>query len=128
MTLALIRKLAPFVIVALLVGFILFQRNSITAANARLAAKTEEAKNLTAANKNAADTIAKFSQQRIDNDAIATAVASKIKVTNTREVTYQNTIEKANADDPQVSDWRSVAVPARVRSALSTNQPDAATR
>ncbi len=104
---------------------VLWLRADISAKAAKLAVADAKNADLTKANKDAQTVIAAFAQQRIDNDAIAELVAAKIKVTNTREVNYQTTIERIAANDPAVRDWRAVPVPASVREALHPNRPNA---
>lgn len=100
---------------------LLFVRVSLAKKETQLATSQASIASLTKANKDAQIVIAAFAQQRIDNDAIASLVAAKIKITNTREVNYQTTIQRIAANDPTVRDWRAVSVPISVRGALSSN-------
>ena len=120
---AIIRK---FWYVLPLVGLtfaVLFMRGSLAHKDTELVTAHAQVADLTKANKDAQIVIESFAAQRIDNDAIATLVAAKIKVTNTREVNYQTTIQRIANNDPAVRDWRAMPVPASVRSALQADRP-----
>jgi hypothetical protein len=101
---------------------LLFMRASLANKETQLVTAHAQVADLTKANKDAQNVIERFAAQRMDNDAIASLVAAKIKVTNTREVNYQTTIQRIANNDPAVRDWRAVAVPASVRGALQTNR------
>lgn len=120
-TFAIIRKFWYVVPLVGLMFAVLFMRASLAHKDTQLVTAHAQVEDLTKANKDAQIVIKSFAQQRIDNDAIASAVASKIKITNTRETNYQTTIERI-AGEPQVRDWRAVPVPASVRGALQANR------
>jgi len=122
MSWAIIRKFAPFVAIALLIGVFLWQRNSLTDVHAKLDAKSAEAAQLAKANEANAKVIEGFSQQRIDNDAIATAVAAKVSGNATREVQTQTIIKEAVKNDPTVRAWADSPIPDGVRSAVNASR------
>jgi hypothetical protein len=95
----------------------LHEDNAVKAANLKAAAL--QVQTVTTANAGLAVAINAVKAQRIDNDAIATAVASKIGTNTVRETVTNNTIEKAVANDPKVAEWASTPVPIGVRQALS---------
>ncbi len=106
---------------------LLWLRTDLADKRTELATASAKNADLTKANKDAATVIAAFAAQRLSNEAIADLVAAKIKVTNTREVNYQTTIQRI-ANEPAIRDWRAVPVPVGVRSALQADRPDAAAR
>jgi hypothetical protein len=99
---------------------VLLQRNHITAQAGDLKAAQVHVTDLTNANKGYVDALATIKQQRVDNDAIATAVAARLSGNTVRETNTRTIIEKAAANDPAVRDWGSTPVPSGVRGALRT--------
>ena len=90
--------------------------NRVQAAD--LKAATEHVATLETANKGLSQAIDAVKAQRVDNDAIATAVAAKIANNSVREVNTRTIIEKAAANDPHVASWADTPVPDSVRQAL----------
>jgi hypothetical protein len=115
-------KLLPYVGIALLFAIVLFQRNEITGKAAKLEAAELANKSLATANDQNQRVIADFAKQRIDNDKIAAAVASKIETNSVREIRTNTIIQEALNNDPQVRDWANVPVPAGVRAALGATR------
>ena len=108
---------APLIALAFIV---LFQRNTITDRTAKLDASVKAEAQLRETNKANADIIEALSQRRVDNDAIAEAVAAKLGTVKTREVNTRTIIERAKANDPNVRDWADRPIPDSVRGALNT--------
>lgn len=119
---AFFKRFWPLFVIVPLIFAVLMMRTTISDTKARLAAKTTEAANLSKANAANVKIIEGFSQQRIDNDAIATAVAAKLNNNGVREVNTRTVIERLKRDDPQVRDWANVPVPDSVRRTLA--RPD----
>lgn len=89
-------------------------RGDLKAADARVQSLNE-------ANATLSHTIDMVGQQRVDNDAIAAAVAMQLQSNVARETTTRTIIERAAHDDPAIADWGSGAVPDGVRAALRAN-------
>lgn len=70
------------------------------------------------ANKENEKTIEAFRQQRVDNDAIATAVASKLSLNRARTERSRQAIRNAQ-DDPTVRAWANEPVPDSVSRAIN---------
>ena len=128
MTLKFILKLAPYLAIVALIFVVLFQRNTITDRNAKVAAAAVRVADVTDANKSLAKALDATKQARIDNDAIAEAVAARIGGTQTRLVETRTIIEKAKANEPAVRAWGAVPVPVSVRQALRARAIDPAPR
>ncbi len=126
-TLMILRKFWYVVPLIGLTFALLFMRVSLAHKDTQLVTAKAQVEDLTKANKDAQIVIKRFEQQRLDNDAIASLVAAKIKVTNTRETNYQTTIERIANNDPQVRDWRNVPVPDSVRRTLQADRSNAGT-
>lgn len=110
-----------FVIPLVALAFIvLFQRNTITGRTAERDAAQAQAAQLQETNEANQDIIEALAQARIDNDAIAEAVAARIGEVRTREVNTRTIIERAKQDDPVVRDWANEPIPSSVRGALNT--------
>lgn len=121
---AILKRLWPLFVIIPLVFAILFMRATIASKQAALDLKTVEAKNLSEANAANAKFIEGLTKQRLDNDAIADAIAARLSVNNTREIHTREVIERAIRDDAKVRDWASVPVPNGVRSALAAPNQD----
>jgi hypothetical protein len=112
-------KFGPFIAIALLLGFILWQRNTISEQKGSLHVAQQQINDLNAANASAQVTINSFSQQRIDNDAIADAVAKRLD-TNRAQTEGQRQAIRTASNDPKVRDWANQPVPSSVRNVLET--------
>lgn len=112
-------KLGPFIAIALLIGFVLWQRNTISTQGGRLNVAAQQITDLTAANASAQAQIDKFAQQRIDNDAIAAAVAQRLD-TNRAHIEGQRQAIRNASNDPSVRNWANQPVPSSVRNVLET--------
>jgi hypothetical protein len=97
---------------------ILWLRNDNLAKSGDLKAANTQVADLTRANKAAQQALDKVTAIRIDNDAIAAAVAAKIGTNTTREVRTNTVIEKAAANDPQVRAVTDIPLPDSLRAAL----------
>jgi hypothetical protein len=106
------------VLIAILIGIVLWQRGALIERAGTIQAATTQIDALTAANVQNQRVIATMAAARIDNDAIADAVARRIGSNTVRETETRTIIEKAKADDPIVYNWAVVPVPGSVRSAL----------
>lgn len=113
------RRFWPLFVIVPLAFVVLIQRTTISDKTAKLDAKTAEAANLSKANAANVRIIEGFSKQRIDNDAIAEAVATRLNKNGVREVNTRTVIERLKRDDPQVRDWANVPVPDSVRRTLA---------
>jgi hypothetical protein len=113
------KRFWPLFVIVPLAFVILIQRTTISDKTAKLDLKTAEAAQLSEANKANTATIRAFAQQRIDNDAIAEAVAARLDRNGVREVNTRTIIERAKQDDPQVRDWANQPVPNSVRRAIA---------
>lgn len=96
----------------------LHEDNAVKAAD--LKAAQTQVQTVTAANAGLSSAIEAVKAQRVDNDAIAAAVAAKVGSNTVHETVTNNTIEKAVANDPKVADWASSPLPDSVRAALRT--------
>lgn len=119
--LSLLRKFWPALPIAALAVYvaILTLENRTKAADLKVA--EAKAAVLQSANDSTAKALAAVTAQRVDNDAIATAVAAKLGTNTTHETTIRTTIEKAVANDPKVAAWADTPVPDSVRAALRSN-------
>lgn len=117
-TFAILRKIWPYLAIAALAFVVLFQRNTITGKAAKLTAAESRIADLNKANRDNVLTLASIASRQPDNDAIATAVAAKLKGNTVREIETRTIIERARANDPAVRAWGAVPVPISVRSAL----------
>lgn len=104
-----------------LVFTILIMKADISAKAALLTTRNAQVADLTKSNKDAADVINRLAAARIDNDAIAEAVASKVGTNTVRETHTNTIIERAGHNDPKVHDWLSEPIPASVRGALQAH-------
>lgn len=127
-TWAFIRKFWPFGLIVALAFVVLFQRNTITGRTAERDAATARVKDVSEANAGLRRTLDVMAAARVDNDAIAEAVAKRIGNTQTRLVETRTIIEKAKRDDPAVRNWGAVPVPSSVREALRAREADPAPR
>lgn len=100
---------------------ILWLRNDNLEKSGDLKAANVQVADLMRANKAAQVALDKVTAIRIDNDAIATAVASKIGSNTVREVHTNTVIEKAAHDDPQVRALVDTPLPDSLRQALRAN-------
>jgi hypothetical protein len=112
-------KLGPFIAIALLIGFVLWQRNTISTQGGKLNLAAQQITDLTAANASAQVTINGFAQQRIDNDAIAAAVAKRLESNRAQTEGQRQAIRNAT-NDPSVRNWANQPVPSSVRNVLET--------
>lgn len=126
--LTILRKFWPLLVIVPLAFVVLFQRNTITGRTAERDAAVARVADVTTANKGLSDTIASMAAARVDNDAIAEAVAKRIGNTNTRLVETRTIIEKATRNDPAVRTWGAVPVPSSVREALRPREANPAPR
>lgn len=117
-----IKKFWPFGVIIVLAFAVLFMRNTITDRTAERDAAKARVADVTEANAGLKRALELAGQARIDNDAIAEAVALKLKGTQARVVEYRTTIEKVKANDPVVRAWGVVPVPSRVREALRARE------
>lgn len=117
-TLLFFKKFWPFGIIVVLAFVVMFMRTTIATRTADRDAARARVAEVTEANKSLNDTVKSFAQQRVDNDAIAEAVAARIGGNTTRLVETRTIIEKAKRDDPVVRAWGALLVPSSVREAL----------
>jgi hypothetical protein len=110
-------KLAPFVILALLVGIIGVQRLSLRAAKAERDNAVEQAKALGDLAVTNANTIKNLSARQVDNDAIAAAITKRLDSNRARTEGQRQAIRNAS-NDPTVRDWANQPVPSGVRNVL----------
>lgn len=107
--------------VPLLVGLavcVLWQRNDLTGTKAELAASEARTRDVTNANQSLSTALTQVRLQRIDNDAIALAVAAKVGKNRDVETHTETIIEKAAQNDPNVRTWADNPLPDSVRDAL----------
>jgi hypothetical protein len=102
-----------------LIGFVLWQRNTISTQGGKLNLAAQQITDLTAANASAQVTINGFAQQRIDNDAIAAAVAKRLESNRAQTEGQRQAIRNAT-NDPSVRNWANQPVPSSVRNVLET--------
>ncbi len=114
-------KIAAFlgttvVIVGLVIAVLWLRGN-----NAKLAGEVDVVKierdGAIKANKANEEAIEAFKRQRVDNDAIANAVASKLNSNRARTERSRQAIRNAQ-NDPNVRAWANQPVPSGVRSAI----------
>ena len=110
---------------ALLAAF-LWQRNDLTRARDALTAEQRTTADLRAANGTLAKSLDVERSKRVDNDAIAAAVAARIGTIQTTETNTIVKYEKAKQDDPTVVDWSRQPVPDSVREAVAPAGRDGA--
>ncbi len=118
MTWAVVRKFWYVLPLVGLLLLVLWQRNSLTDKTAKLDAANVQVTSLTSANKADQDAFAALRGARVDNDAIAAAIAAKLGDNRTIETNTRTIIERAARDDPATRDWASQPVPLSVRGAL----------
>lgn len=97
---------------------VLVMRNDLTDKTAKLDAANTRVTDVTEANKGFKEALDKVNAARVDNDAIANAVAAKIGTNTVRETVTHTTIEKAAANDPAVRTLVDTPLPDSVRNAL----------
>lgn len=97
---------------------VLVMRNDLTDKTAKLDAANTRVTDVTAANKGLSTALDQVKAARVDNDAIANAVAAKIGTNTVRETVTHTTIEKAAANDPAVKAVVDTPLPQSVRDAL----------
>lgn len=119
MYLKLALKFGPYIAIALLIGFLLYQRGNLATATGERDAALVHAAQLAATNAANQRTMQGMAAQRIDNDAIATAVATRLQDNQVREVHTQTVIREAIRNDPTVRTWADSPIPDSVRSALA---------
>lgn len=113
------KTFGPYIAIVGLIMAVLFLRNDVTGARAGEATALQKAANLQAVNVENARTIASMGQQRVDNDAIASAVAAKVGANVTRETRVVTVLKEGQRNDPQVRDWAASPIPGSVRGALN---------
>jgi hypothetical protein len=113
-------KLAPFIAIALLVGFILWQRGSLNKANGERDLAVEQSRALGDVVVAQNGTIKQMSQRQIDNDAIAEAVAKRLDTNRAHTEGQRQAIRNAN-NDPTVRNWADTAVPNSLRTILEAD-------
>jgi hypothetical protein len=113
------KTFGPYIAIVGLIMAVLFLRNDVTGAHAERDVAKQEAANLHAVNAENARTIASMGQQRVDNDAIATAVAAKVGANVQRETRIVTVLKEGTRNDPQVRAWAATPVPSSVRGALA---------
>jgi LysB family phage lysis regulatory protein len=128
MTWKLALKAVPFIAIALLIGLVLWQRNSITAAEATAEAQKVRIEDLNKANASLDATVKDFAAQRVANDKIFGDLLAAVGGNETRLVETRTIIEKAIANDPVVRAWYDTPVPDSVREALRARAVDPASR
>lgn len=111
-------KLGPFIAIALLIGFVLWQRNTISTQSGKLNVAAQQIVDLTAANASAQATIDSFAERRIDNDAIAAAVAQRLDSNRAHTEGQRQAIRNAS-NDPTVHDWAAMPIPDLIRRLLN---------
>lgn len=111
-------KLAPFLAIALLIGFVLWQRNTISTQKGDLHVAAQQIVDLTAANASAQATIDNFAVRQVDNDAIAVAVAAKLNLNRAQTEKVRVEMRKAQ-NDPTVRDWAAMPIPDLIRRLLN---------
>lgn len=121
-TLAILRKFWPLFVIVPLAFLVLFQRNTITGRTAERDAAVARVADVTEANKGLAHALDTVKQARVDNDAIADAVAARIGSNQTRLVETRTIIERAKANEPAVRAWGDAPVPSSVRAALRARE------
>lgn len=112
------KRFWPLFVILPLAFVILFQRNTISRQDGKLAVNEVEIGALKKANEQNVKVIEGFRQMQVDNEAIARNVAALLSNNATREVHTREIIERAKQDDPQVRDWANQPVPSGVRRAL----------
>lgn len=117
---AFVKRFWPLFVIVPLVFVILFQRNTITGRTAERDAAVKAEAQVREANRSQEETIRRMAGARIDNDAIANAVAAKLTAVKTREVNTRTIIERAKTNDPQVRDWADSPIPNSVQRALNS--------
>lgn len=126
--LAALRKFWPAIPIAVLAAYAGYQHYQHERAEDQLSALMTVNETLSDANNSQERSLAAVSAQRIDNDAIATAVAAKLSASVTHETNTRTIIEKAVSNDPKVADWAATPVPVVVRRALAGDQDGTGTR
>lgn len=119
--LSLLRRFWPAIPIVALAVALWFAREDAHVARSDLKAANEHVQTVETANASLKTAIDAVKAQRVDNDAIAAAVALKLGDNATREIQTRTIIEKAVHDDPKVRDWADSPLPDSVRAAL---QPD----
>lgn len=117
---AFVKRFWPLFVIVPLVFVLLIQRNTITGRTAERDAAVKAEAQVREANRSQEETIRRMAGARIDNDAIAAAVAERLGTVKTRETNTRTIIERAKVNDPQVRDWADSPIPNSVRGALNT--------
>ena len=108
-------------VIVALVFVVLIDHARIADKEKALVAREAQVADLTKSNEDAALVINRQAQSRIDNDAIASAINSKLKVNVTRETNTRTIIESAGDGNPAIHTWLSQTDPSVVRNSLSAN-------
>ncbi len=124
MSWVLARKLAPIVIIALLIAAVLWLRGDLTRVRAEREAAKVQVATVTKANEPLARSLDTIREQRVDNDAIAATLAAAIGDNRMVETRTNTIIREAAANDPVVYDWLGQPVPGSVREALRASADD----
>ncbi len=115
---SLARRFWPAIPIVGLAVALWFSREDAKTARADTEAAKQHVQTVETANASLRSAIDGLKQQRVDNDAIAAAVAAKLGSNATREVQTRTIIEKAVQNDPKVRDWADSPLPDSVRAAL----------
>ena len=116
--LGLLKRFWPVIPIVGLAVALWFSNEGRKTARADEATAKQYAATVTEANGRLAGALDTMKQMRVDNDAIATAVAVKLGVNTARAADTKAAIEKAVNDDPKARNWSGDAVPDSVRKAL----------
>lgn len=108
-------KLVAF---GLLIGALLWVKIDLAKTKGDLALKTAEAAQLKKTNEQNARVIEGFTQQRIDNDAIAEAIAARLNLNRAQTEKVRVQLKEAR-NDPTVRDWAAMPVPDLVKRLLN---------
>jgi hypothetical protein len=111
-------KFGPYVVIAALIALVLWYRGDMAKANGDKHALAVELQSAIDANKEAQKTVDAVRAQRVDNDAIAEAVANKLE-TNRALFDRRTVLLREARNDPQVRSWADTPVPGSVRAALA---------
>lgn len=103
-----------------------FVREDLKSKSAQLDTAKTRVTDLTNANASQAKSLAAVQAQRVDNDAIATAVAAKVGTNTVHETQTRTIIEKAAQNDPVVRNLLDTPLPDSVRQALRADPNGAA--
>lgn len=126
--LGLLKRFWYVVPLALLGVALMITRGTLADVRGDLKAADARVQSLNEANATLSHTIDMVGRQRVDNDAIAAAVAAQLQGNVARETTTKTIIERAVQNDPATADWGSRPLPDGVRAALRSGEDDPAPR